>query len=212
MFLQKTTVQVQNFFKNHMVEMDLDRIASSAQGRSQSPESSVNRDPFVNGSNAVTAPTSAAPTPPIEANSASVPAEDLAPPPTSATDDTNASSGSKSSKLPGPPGVGVMALNETRAVGEGRHIWMTEEFPFVHANTPGASRPVAPMLGAQPQVLNQKAYMSVLHPSSFQPSFHTPGSLRAGESIMSQLPTPIGWQTTQNLAQAHAQGQMAQGE
>ena len=139
-----------------MVEMDLDRIASSARGRSQSPDGSIGRDPFVNGNNVVTAPTSAAPTPPIEGPSVGTPAEDLAPPLTTATDESSISASSKPSKTPGPPGVGVMALTETRSIGEGRHIWMTEDFPIVHGNTPGASRPVAPMLAAQPQVLKDR--------------------------------------------------------
>ena len=56
-----------------MVEMDLVRIADSAQGRSQSPDGSVPRDPFVNGSHIVTASNSAAPTPPVEPTPSTTP-------------------------------------------------------------------------------------------------------------------------------------------
>ena len=181
-----------------MVEMDLVRIADSAQGRSQSPDGSVPRDPFVNGSHIVTASNSAAPTPPVEPTPSTTP--ELVPPPplTSQGEELNQPVNNKPMKregTAGPPGTGMMTLGEPGP----RHIWMTERFPFVNANTPGASRPVAPMLGAQPQMLNQKAYMGVLHPTPFQDSVQRP-------MVLPQPPTPIGWQKTQAQMQDLAQG------
>ena len=166
----KTTIQVSNYYKSHAADLDLEKIAASAQSRSESPEPAARELPAsgAEGSN-VDHTENVMPNGEMQVQ---LGAEPLPFTVEGITPDGGAGSS-----------VSVLTLNQNNG-----HIWMPEEYPFTQNSHHQAQyAPQAPSRAS-----NQKTYISVLHPASFQTASGNPrGAIISGRG-QSSIDLPNG--------------------